>query len=129
MPKTPKKKKIKNLSYTATAARANLYSILREASTSYQTYEITQRQADPVVVMSKEKYEKLMQLVPAKELDNLSRDAKDDSDWEKKVKYPETLAVIKEWSAKANPKADFRKMPSRDEIYSEYLTKKMGFEV
>ena len=71
-PKNLKKKK-KNpadVRYTATAARASFYSILSDVTSTYTTYEVTQRQADPVVVLSKEKYEKLLKWVPEKELRN-----------------------------------------------------------
>ncbi len=47
----------KNVTYNVSDARDNLYSMVKDAGTGMYTYEITQRDGEPVVLMSKEEYE------------------------------------------------------------------------
>jgi antitoxin YefM len=53
----PQDEKSQKVTYSVSEARDNLYSIVKEASLGYRTYEITQRDADPVVMMSKDEFE------------------------------------------------------------------------
>ena len=115
---------LQNFQYTATAARANLYGMLKDASTHHYTYEITQRQASPVVMLSKEKFEKLLKYVPEKERAQFKSSFVLKQTSPSNVKYPETLQLIRKWRAKANKNADPHKIPSRDEIYVEELKRK-----
>lgn len=54
MSKTPQKKQV---TYSASQARENFYGILKDASMGLQTYEVTQRSGESVVIMSKEDFE------------------------------------------------------------------------
>ena len=42
---------------TVSDARTNLYSIVKKVSSGYGPYEVTQRDDEPVIIMSKEDYE------------------------------------------------------------------------
>jgi len=51
------KNKKKQTTYTASDARKNLYSILKDAATGLSTYEILLQGSDPVVLISKNELE------------------------------------------------------------------------
>ncbi len=116
----------KSLHYTATTARANLYSILKDAGTTYHTHEISQRNAAPVIVVNKEKYQRLLQYVPKSELAKFDEHETKKTPSKLKVKYPETLAVLQRWSNLIKKRTKGKKVPKeiiidRERLYDEYM--------
>jgi len=111
------------LSYTATAARANFYSVLKEASATYNAYEVTQRNAEPVVIINKQKYLEMLNYIPQTERHKFEKPTVPKKATEKPVKYPETKKLVDKWTKIIAKRTKGRPLPDyifdRERMYDE----------
>lgn len=97
--KTSKELEKKPVVYSASDARKNLYSILKDAGAGLQTYEVTQRNGQSVVMMSKEDFEGWQETIDIMSDDKLMTHLRQSRKDKKRIPLKE---ILQELEAEAN---------------------------